>query len=459
MELFQEISFSGRFEKAEEEDESAVIIENGKLKFYVTGQVHLAVDTAISESIRTKWMLEKVGIDDDEPYKAHYKISGQDENGLQIKAIVMKDTTFAPAFSLLQIMLCKTEAETPPLTTAVEYGLVSSKPISQPSTPFPKANAKFFITPQERIEAPDNISLSLSSTLKIEPLLNVVDEFSASTMPNFEYCCGVIQFMLLFCRGDLIDSIYKKDYALGVEKPTKEFWPGKIKAAPKRSGLEAIQKGEQVGFLNEVFGHLSFETVEKYGLFPAMYWYAESFGDLVINTEIALLFICLETLADSYSEVEDSRRLVAKTTRKDIVKKIDALLKAKKEEISTPEISIEDLEKYDVFSGKIMSIFQDGQLNRFTSLGGKLKMMLKELNIEHSDLFPDIPALVGLRNDVVHRGSTQNQKGWEARLKLSNLVIRVILTILGYEGTYREWNDSGDLQYKSLKIRVKAPQP
>lgn len=62
--------------------------------------------------------------------------------------------------------------------------------------------------------------------------------------------------------------------------------------------------------------------------------------------------------------------------------------------------------------------------------------MFKIYSVPYEDLFPELE-FIKIRNDIVHKGFYEMDLALE-RYKLSNLVVRVFLAILGYQGNYME---------------------
>lgn len=63
--------------------------------------------------------------------------------------------------------------------------------------------------------------------------------------------------------------------------------------------------------------------------------------------------------------------------------------------------------------------------------------MFKIYSVPYEDLFPGLE-FIKIRNDIVHKGFYEVDLALE-RYKLSNLVVRVFLAILRYNGNYNEY--------------------
>lgn len=445
MELVQKVTFSGSFSQAGGEDTRPAAIENGTVEFYNTGQVHLILDEGLANDLNAKRMVEEH--DSQHPYEGGYKIAGTTKDGRQLAATVMADTTFAPKFSLLQITLTNPDSSKKPIV-AVEYGLSSNKAIrSQPITLFPNAHVQFSIEATKWEKDATNIQLRLGAKFKIQTLPNINTQPDETAEPDFGYCCGIIQLLLLFASGKEVTSIYEKEYRGELKDATKEYWQGNIRAQPGTSDVSIIEVGLQSQFISTVFQTLSLETVESCRLFPALYWYAESFRSQVTYTKLVLLFVCLESIV-SRKKPKVSRKLVPTAFFNEVKESIESLLEEKRKQISS-----EDEEKFEIFSNKVMSGFRNGEANKGPALSIKTEALLKNLDIEYKDLFPSMKTLVDLRNDLVHGGESSGMShddAFKIRMKVTNLLSRIILTILGYEGIYLERNDQGEIRGKTL---------
>lgn len=71
--------------------------------------------------------------------------------------------------------------------------------------------------------------------------------------------------------------------------------------------------------------------------------------------------------------------------------------------------------------------------------------MFKTYSVPYEDLFPELE-FIKIRDKIVHEGFGGVDVALELR-KLSNLVVRVFLAILGYQGNYIE----------SIKIEIDDP--
>jgi hypothetical protein len=97
----------------------------------------------------------------------------------------------------------------------------------------------------------------------------------------------------------------------------------------------------------------------------------------------------------------------------------------------------DDLKKYNIFQIKVEKSFTSGSYNQIGDLRNSLKEMFKTYSVPYEDLFPNLE-FIDIRDDIVHEGFGGVDVALELG-KLSNLVVRVFLAILGYQGDYMEY--------------------
>ncbi|NEU80391.1 hypothetical protein [Nostoc sp. UIC 10630] len=92
--------------------------------------------------------------------------------------------------------------------------------------------------------------------------------------------------------------------------------------------------------------------------------------------------------------------------------------------------------KYHIFRAKVEKSFDDASLNKVGSLRTSLKQMLEFYKVPYEDLFPELE-FIKIRDNIVHAGFGGLDIAPEVR-KLANLIVRLILSILEYQGNYIE---------------------
>ena len=101
------------------------------------------------------------------------------------------------------------------------------------------------------------------------------------------------------------------------------------------------------------------------------------------------------------------------------------------------------LKKKDVNNKKWKKISGNlGCINR-TSFKISLLRLLKDYNIIHNDLFPDIQKIIDNRNQITHSGKREkdSEELFDDKIKLICLIQRIFFALLGYDGYFLDQND------------------
>ncbi|MBE9100279.1 hypothetical protein IQ267_12595 [filamentous cyanobacterium LEGE 07170] len=452
MKQIKSIRFTGTFNKQDAEDNNPVSLENVEITFHDSGHILLHLPDEVLYKVNSKRGVEQIGYHSGnqyvQPFKGTYEISGETSERYALISKVHRDTSFAPDLILHQVYIKNSEiaqSDTSIYKHKVTYGLLSRKHICQGQSEFPTGGIHFHIEPAGEIRDRE-ILLALSSELTIEKKPEVQEV-------NFSYCCGVIMMLLSFCKGDYIDSIYEIEYTEDTAF-IQEYWKGTIRGESKKIGITPIQLPHQAQFLKDVLSGLTFSTVEKSGLFPAMYWYVESFRSSITATQILLLFVCLESFTAQFSknEIKNRERLISKTLLNKIREKISLMLSDERETLAqeNPDDS-KSLDRYDIYCRKLEARVND---NAISSLYEKTERLLGFYQVEYDDLFPEMD-FAEIRSKLVHTGQYNDyDKLLKYHMRINSLLIRLILRVLNYEGSYIERDDSGSLVYTSLKPKI-----
>jgi len=203
----------------------------------------------------------------------------------------------------------------------------------------------------------------------------------------------------------------------------------------KKSKLRVIESPTLIKFIEKILPNLNYDVFDNNRLSSGLFWYLETLGTNVVNTQFICLCTAIESLVIKYSDSVNSR-LVSKTKYRRVRQSI---LKILEENANNLAETNDTEEKYNIFYKKIEEIFQEGGLNKIGNLGTALLEMLQFYDVYYKDLFLTFD-FIKIRNDLVHKGSSEVDEMHETFLKLENLFIRIVLSMLKYEGYYTEHN-------------------
>ena len=462
MELKRQFTFSGTFKKFHEEDIKPIEIYNASIYCYINGTVLIEVGCEINQHINSKVFYNSCPIyrpknlpDDkldilsilqldsfekelvQQPYEGDYEIEGKTVEGWQIQAIV-RDTNFKVGNSEKvekeqkhQIGLrdlCidyNPDLQKEGKIQEISYGLANIEIINSFSTKISNLEAEIYFVPvATRINK--NISGTLSAEMKLR---NIYEDKPDS----YETYSSWLTSLLSLASGNCIEQIYRIKTVRCKELHMKsEYWSGRGLRDEGRE-IEVIQSPQLYPFIQQCAAKLTKEifSEEGTGLGLALSWYISTFVSTVAEVNFLLLCTVLESLNKKYSK-NASKRLISKQKYKKIREKILEIISESKRDIDNET----ELTSYKIFEIKVRKYFEDASCNQVGSLRNSLKEMFKSYNVPYEDLFPDLE-FIKVRDDIVHEGFGKIDVDVEHR-KLSNLVVRVFLAILGYQGDYME---------------------
>ena len=169
---------------------------------------------------------------------------------------------------------------------------------------------------------------------------------------------------------------------------------------------------------------------EGFDLYIALEWYLESFSHGVLESDYLLACTSLELLKDRHNKTIDNENVLPEASFEEYLpelkKQINDVLKKK---------GINNKKRKKI-SGNL------GCINR-TSFKISLLKLLKDYNIIHNDLFPDIQKIIDNRNQITHSGKREkdSEELFDDKIKLICLIQRIFFALLGYDGYFLDQND------------------
>lgn len=270
---------------------------------------------------------------------------------------------------------------------------------------------------------------------RIEKILTTEVRFSKTNKCidlSHDVCFRWLSLIFAFASGHDSDLIYKiSTFEADEGLKDLEYWSGR-KKSPKARKVMVIDQIDV--FIHRVSNELTREKFDAYGLGLALSWYIDCFSTNKSEVEFILLCTALETLCKRYSE-QITRRLVEKSRYKRIRKAIFDVIEKEKTSIDSEE----ELKKYNIFQNKVEKSFNDGGYNQVGSLKDTMKEMLEFYEVKYDDLFLNIE-FINTRNNIVHtgHGGLETESKANHLLMLRSLFIRIILSMLKYQGLYME---------------------
>lgn len=456
MKIIRQLGFHGKFEKADIEDSEPLEEIDATIYCYANGQVLLEASNDVMDAINEKLFLEAVpihGISGEQntfnpdssinfdaffeltpntfdevsiirpAYTGRYKIEGKTPEGIILSAIVSKDSRKKPYVILKDLKINYDDTQKISATERVKYGLSKLRLLSSFTASFMDCNDNFYITP---IDEEDRESLD--ATLTAEMVL--------SNLPyedDYRLYANWFVLLLSFASGDKTDIIYEiKILQVNNEYKEVEYWSGDNPNA-KSSSLLVIQQPELHQFIHKVSKSITPEIFVEKGLALSLFWYLETFSSCILPNNFIFLCTAFETLNKNFSS-NSKNKLISTQKYRNIRKSIFEILDQAKNNLNE---TCDELEQYDIFCKKVKQSFTEGGFNRIGSLSSSLQEMLEVYEVSYKDLFPKLD-FISIRNQVIHQGFSDPESMFNCFLRLENLFIRTVLSMLKYEGNYME---------------------
>lgn len=285
------------------------------------------------------------------------------------------------------------------------------------------------------------------------------------------------QMLFTFSSGYETRDIYRVETTQtsnGTEKVV-EYWSGGY--SQKKSGLMVIQENDISKFIIQVANKVTFNIFRDIGLGLSLSWYIESFDTTMLSTQCLFLYTAIETLNSNFHEgnlsikhnISENRPNKQEEKIRNIKDNLGKLHKFFNEDVieNLAEVNESKQAKIRDFNSVLQRVFQafDSVLNMIKkqnkvsldTFNNLLKNILIYYKVPYDDLFPTLD-IKTVRDKLIHTGFyiKHNQEATEFYLKLRSLFIRIVLSILEYEGTYIESNPTAEhgthgLIYKNFK--------
>lgn len=178
------------------------------------------------------------------------------------------------------------------------------------------------------------------------------------------------------------------------------------------------------------------------GFYFALEWYLESLNRTLLESKYLGLFTVLETFIYRFATTQKPPRIFIL---------VDADFKRFKEKLKNP--MKDTLRALSMDTEKRKALYLNSPcLNRY-SFKDNLTLFLGYYKIGYRDIIEDLGDLIKVRDNITHRGISERE--FDALIevydKLMALVHRIFLSVLNYEGSYRNWIS------KNLEIFKKDP--
>lgn len=475
MKIKKQFIFSGIFKKLNEEDTHPLEITNANIRCYTNGMVLIEVNSTIKQRIHDKKIFETAstassdaanrhlanlvtyvmnnnlqavreeGLETDyevkKRYEGDYGIEGETTEGLKIKAVIAEagfkitvkadDTKSIEEEVSYPIKLKNLYinhnlySEGEGKVQEVVYGLGNIEILHNFSAKIENSETELHIE-----SVPSDKSLKISGFLSAEMTIKNVSENEQCSYEN--YCAWLISLLSL-ASGHCVVQVYEiktiqyKNSLIG-----SEYWSGR-ELFDEARGIAVIQLPDLESFIKQCAKKLNRDIFIDRGLGLGLSWYIETFRNNVVQVNFVLLCTVLETLKSNHFNFSSSILLETKFYNK-IVEEILQTLS-----IFEKEVGEDELEKYHNFTKKFKITLTDNPLNRLGTFARNLKEMFDDYGVAHGDLYPEKLDFVKTRNNLIHGNKGSDEENLAPALhKLSTLIVRVFLALLGYEGRYME---------------------
>lgn len=313
-------------------------------------------------------------------------------------------------------------------TQEIVYGLANIEVINNFKAQIGNLEAEMCI---QSVSTRERESRNKSGILSAEMTLTNIRENEQDSYEN--YCDWLISLLSL-ASGHCVDKIYTiKGLRYEHFQRKSEYWSGSQLLSEAR-GIAVIQRSHLYLFIQQCAKKLTRETFRDKGVYLALIWYIDTFVSPMAEVNFLLLCTVLESLKEAYFSKASKKKLLSKNLSKKIREKILKVLSDFQQEIDNPDV----LEKYNIYSSQVKESFESGSYNKIKKdLRNSLQEMFKTYSVPYEDLFPGLE-FIKIRNDIVHKGFYEVDLALEL-YKLSNLVVRVFLAILEYQGNYMEY--------------------
>jgi hypothetical protein len=481
MTLYKQFSFSGSFRKLSEDDTTEAGIHQANIYCHTDGSIELEISAEEYERISEKRFFESVPlhrspnlteeqINDPtflfssrfetaevirEAYEGFYEFNGVTQEGWAVNSILKNHNltvTFhneeqgrteveqeVRRFVSLRDLYINQNPEISPegKTQEIKYGLANIYLLHGFSGRIDEIDTEVITIPISRRNETRGV-LSAEMTLRRvseEQAAFNEEEQNLQEDESEPSCLEIyaiwIESLLSFASGRYVKHIYSiKTLEEDRNQAICEYWSGS-KLDIGATGRTVIQEAHRHLFMQQCFQHLTQEIFGEAKLGLALGWYLDTFSTRVSEVKLLLQCTVLESLNTSHSEGA-SRRIIPRSLYRIVRDRIFQAISEVKGTLNTEQ----ERRQYEDFEQKVSQPFRDAYYNQ-GNLKRNLREMLEFYRVPYRDLFPDLE-FIDIRNKIVHEGFSQvNMSG--SSEKLSNLVARVFLGMLNYQGSYMEY--------------------
>jgi len=495
LDLEKEINFNGFFSKAYEGDENPINNFSATVCFYNNGQVFLKAEQAIFNKLVDKMYKDTPALIQYPTYKGNYQIKGTTSEGRKLSAITNFYLLQQDKISLNDVNLCNTSDLNKENIIEARYSLANLPEL-------PKISANFLNHENALIIANQDNNISDNEDVKKPRAIMILKNPNGMSQEKYNHYSTWIGLILSFASGHIVEEIYSvKIFEIGNDRQELEYWRGRDYSSPKASGNQIIESldefvgkiigkvnydnfdqkglaiaiGWYVDCFNTTFAPTKFiilctilETLSQKCL--AFYKKKDTESEQIkqaifesleqediqkildtlekekqclkneTNQKDEEFRDALQELTDKYFSQSQKMNLIEKEYYNNIKNKIINIFDQTKNKINDNK-----LQKYDMCKQKIEQAFKR-EFDNFNkpTFASKIKDMLNKYKVNYEDLFEEVDSLKFLqelnsvRNDLIHRGYTPIEKIRNYSVKLNSLVVRIILSIIEYDGDYFE---------------------
>jgi hypothetical protein len=495
LDMEKEINFNGFFSKAYEGDENQIDNFSATVCFYKNGQVFLKAEQAIFDKLVEKMQKDNPAWIQYPTYKGDYQIKGTTSEGRKLSAITNFYLLQGDKIGLNDVSLSNTSDPNKENIIEARYSLANLPGLLKISANFLKHENALII------ETQDN-KISHNKDVIIPTAIMILKNPSGMSQEEYNHYSTWLGLILSFASGHIVEEIYSvKIFKIGNDTQELEYWHGRDYSYPKASGNRIIksldkflgkiigkvnsdnfdQKGLAIAIdwyvdcFNTTFAPTQFiilctilETLSEkcLNLYKKKNTESEQIKQAIFegleqediqkildtleeekqclknetNQKDENFRDALQKLIDKSLSPSQKTTLIKKSYYKNIKDKIINIFDQTKNKINDDK-----LQKYNICKQKIEEAFK-GEFDNFNkpTFASKIKDMLTIYKVNYEDLFEEVDPLKFLqelnsvRNGLIHRGYTPIEKIKNYSFKLNSLVVRIILSIIDYDGDYWE---------------------
>lgn len=381
MNVLKILTFCGSFQKLDQIDQSSIEIADATIRCLSDGNVTIEVDDDICQKIYNKDLVEYVGILDPTSSESEQVWFSEPYEGKYVLQGTANNTIAVKAkLNLKKSAFC-----------LEKNGIKRSQLSIQ----------DLYLDEQPNLEATHKIE-SIFGIFDCDLLgnteINFADDkyvFSAHHSNNFDewkvqkldseieehedlsFYLTWFELLVSFGGGRQINKLYTREIFVDRDNNRKmtEVWHSRD-MSKQNFAMEVIQSAYLPYFLQKCASQVKTEIFKDERLGNALRWYTQYFEANLVPVQFIILCTVIEAL------------------------------RPKK-----------------IFGGTLQT---------------RLKKLLESHDVQYQDIFTQLQDFIDIRNKIVHEGFGGDSESSESCHKLRNLIVRIFLSILQYEGEYIE---------------------